>query len=158
MDIRRITQGLSVSPQITPEDVAAIAKAGFRAILANRPDDEGADQPDHAALARAAKASGLAFRYLPVTPGAVTDAAVDGFAAALRDLPGPVLAYCRTGTRSVTLWALSEAGRRPSADILNAAHAAGYDLGDLADRIIRCGIAPKDARPAPRPDAAGIVQ
>ncbi|MDF1730909.1 MAG: TIGR01244 family sulfur transferase [Minwuia sp.] len=144
MDIKHITDGLSVSPQISADDIPAIANAGFRTIICNRPDGEGADQPTHEEIAAAASASGIEMRYLPVVPGVVSDEDVSGFGNALRDMPGPVLAYCRTGTRSATLWSLSEAGKRPMASILAATKAAGYDMNGVVRRIANGGRTPTD--------------
>lgn len=153
MQVNRIDETLSVSPQITPADVADLAADGFRAIVCNRPDGEGADQPTSAEIAAVAAAAGLAFCYLPVAPGMASDADAAAFGAALRELPGPVLAYCATGTRSATLWSLSEAGRRPLPDILRRARAAGYDMSGLAGRIASGGRTPTGtvdaAKPAP---------
>ncbi len=144
MDVRKIDDALSVGPQITPEDVAALAASGFRSIICNRPDAEGPDQPGHDEIAAAAKAAGLEFRFLPVTPGIVTDETAAAFGAALRELPGPVMAYCRTGTRSTTLWSLAEARRRPLPEILAKARAAGYDMNGVARRIANGGKTPTD--------------
>ncbi len=144
MDIRRITDSLSVSPQILVGDMPAIRDAGFRAIICNRPDGEGADQPTHEEIAAAAREVGIAMRYMPVVPGKVADADADAFGAAQDDLPGPVLAYCRTGTRSATLWSLSEAGKRPMAAILAATRNAGYDMNGVARRIANGGRTPTD--------------
>ncbi|SPH24894.1 Beta-lactamase hydrolase-like protein [Defluviimonas aquaemixtae] len=144
MDLRKIADGLSVSPQVMPSDVPALKAEGFRAIICNRPDAEAADQPGHEEMSAAATAEGLEFIYLPVTPGIVTDETARAFGQALRDLPGPVLAYCRTGTRSATLWSLSEANRRPLPDILGAAKAAGYDMNGVARRIANGGRTPTD--------------
>ncbi|MFO1107026.1 MAG: TIGR01244 family sulfur transferase [Amaricoccus sp.] len=145
MNIAAIDETLSVSPQIAPADIPDIAAGGFRAIVCNRPDGEGPDQPTSEEIAAAAAAAGLAFRYLPVTPGMVTDADADAFGTALRELPGPVLAYCRTGTRAATLWSLSEAGRRPLPDILKRTKAAGYDMSGVARRIANGGRTPTDS-------------
>ena len=79
-----------------------------------------------------------------MTAGKVGDDDVAAFADAMRDLPGPVLAYCRTGTRSTTLWSLSEAGKQPVADILAAADAAGYDMAGVARRIANGGKTPTE--------------
>ncbi len=108
MHPRRLADILSVSPQIAVEDVAAIAGAGFRSIVCNRPDGEDPGQPRFAEIAAAAAAAGLRAVHQPVASGAVT--AVDGamFAAILADLPKPVLAYCRSGARSTTLWSLCQ--------------------------------------------------
>ena len=112
MDIKRINDDVSVAPQIAPGDVAAIKAAGFRAIVCNRPDGESSDQPDCAAIEAAAREAGLAFRNVPVVSGMVTEENARDFRAALDDLPAPVLAYCRSGTRSAILCDL--AGVAPS--------------------------------------------
>lgn len=144
METRKIDDGLSVGPQITKEDPAAIAAAGFRSIICNRPDSEGADQPGHDEIGDTARKAGLEFLYLPVTPGMVTDETARDFARALRELPGPVFAYCRTGTRSATLWSLAEADRRPLPEILGKTKAAGYDMNGVARRIANGGRTPTD--------------
>jgi sulfide:quinone oxidoreductase len=55
-----------------------------------------------------------------------------------------VLAYCRTGTRSATLWSLSQARPHAVADILAATKAAGYDMNGVARRIANGGKTPTD--------------
>lgn len=139
MTPKKLTDDLSVSPQILPGDVAELAAMGFKSIIDNRPDGEGSDQPSFAEIERAAKASGLTARYVPVESGKVSDADAVEFGAALAHMPKPILAYCRTGTRSTTLWALAEAGRMPMADILSKASAAGYDMSGVASRIATGG-------------------
>ena len=144
MERKQLTDMLSIGPQIQPDDVATLKDDGFRAIICNRPDGEGADQPSHEEMARAAEAAGLEFRYLPVTPGIVTDETAEAFGTALGELPGPVFAYCRTGTRSATLWSLSEANRRALPEILGRTKAAGYDMNGVARRIANGGRTPTD--------------
>lgn len=135
MDIRPISPELAVSPQITAADVGVAAAQGYRAIVCNRPDGEGADQTASDDIAAACADRGLAFRYLPAVSGAVDDEVAAAFRAALDELPGPVLAYCRTGTRSTTLWALAKAPRLSADAILRAARSAGYDLSGLRSRL-----------------------
>ncbi len=144
MDIRKITEDLSVSAQIRAVDLGAIREAGFRAVICNRPDGEAVDQPNFEEIEAAAKAEGLPARYLPIRTGLVRDEDATDFSQALRDLPGPVLAYCRSGTRSATLWSLSEAKARPLAEILAATQAAGYDMAGVARRIVNGGKTPTD--------------
>ena len=144
MDIKDINKRISVSPQITAADVKAIADAGFRAIICNRPDGEGADQPTFEEIDTAAKAAGLETLYLPIVSGKVEDADAAKFGDALDALPGPVLAYCRTGTRSATLWSLSQAKSLPVSDILAATKSAGYDMGGVVRRIANGGKTPTD--------------
>ncbi|MFU8831565.1 MAG: TIGR01244 family sulfur transferase [Wenzhouxiangella sp.] len=114
MEIRRINEQLAVSPQITPADVAALRDAGFRSIICNRPDGEGADQPGFQEIESAARSAGMQALYQPIVSGKVRDEDAEAFGQALLELPGPVFAYCRTGTRSATLWSLSEARRTAS--------------------------------------------
>lgn len=103
----RLTPDFSVAPQIGPEDVAGLAAQGFRAIMCNRPDGEEPGQPEVAAVRAEAERLGLAFVNLPVISGAITPEDVEDFAAVMKDLPGPVLAYCRSGTRCRNLWLLA---------------------------------------------------
>jgi sulfide:quinone oxidoreductase len=128
MDIRKITDELSVAPQITAQDVAAVKAAGFRAVICNRPDGEASDQPCCGEFEQAVTASGLAWRSQPVRSGGISREDVAAFAALVNELPKPVLAYCRSGTRCAALWSLSEAGHRPLRDILERTQAAGYDM------------------------------
>ncbi|CUH74791.1 bifunctional protein tyrosine phosphatase family protein/NAD(P)/FAD-dependent oxidoreductase [Tropicibacter naphthalenivorans] len=144
MEFKKINDDITVSPQITAEHIAEIKAAGFRSIICNRPDGEGADQPTFEEIHAAAKAAGLDARYQPVVGGKVSDADADAFGAMLRELPGPVFAYCRTGTRSATLWSLSQAKDKSPAEILEATKAAGYDMAGVVRRIVNGGKTPTD--------------
>ena len=144
MDLKKISSGFTVSPQITTHDMPAIKAEGFRAIICNRPDGEGADQPSFDEIETAAKAHGIETRYVPITAGLVRDEDVAAFGDALADVQRPVLAYCRTGTRSATLWSFHEAKKRPMPEILAATKAAGYDMNGVARRIANGGKTPTD--------------
>ena len=111
---------MAVTGQVRAEDVGAIAKAGYRAIVCNRPDGEAADQPMFKELERVAQEHGLQAHYLPAETGKVSDEQSRQFGRLLAELPKPVLAFCRTGMRSVTMWAMSEAGTRPLPELLDA--------------------------------------
>ena len=142
MDIRQLAPAISVSPQILPADLAALKQAGFRAIICNRPDGEGADQPLFAEVARAAEALGIEAHYLPAESGKVSDNQGATFGQLLDRLPKPVLAYCRTGMRSATMWALSESARQTLPQIVFAAQQAGFDLKAVVRRIANQGRTP----------------
>ncbi|KIN73484.1 bifunctional protein tyrosine phosphatase family protein/NAD(P)/FAD-dependent oxidoreductase [Sulfitobacter guttiformis] len=144
MRMKQLTGELSVSDQIMPADMQAIKDAGFRAIVCNRPDGEGPDQPTFAQIEKAAGKLGIDALYVPIVSGKLADADIAVFDAALAKLPGPVLAYCRTGTRSATLWSLEQSGKRSLADILSATKAAGYDMGGIVRRIVNGGMTPTD--------------
>lgn len=135
MDVKTITPDIAVGPQLMPSDMAALAAAGFRSVIDNRPDGEGPDQPTFREIADAAAAHGLTAQYLPIVAGTVTDEHVAAFEAAMAELPKPVFAYCRSGNRSTTLWALSQAGRMPVPEILMKARDAGYDMSSAVRRI-----------------------
>ncbi|SEA23664.1 bifunctional protein tyrosine phosphatase family protein/NAD(P)/FAD-dependent oxidoreductase [Rubrimonas cliftonensis] len=135
MDIRRIAPDFWASPQIAPEDVGVAVAQGARAIVCNRPDGESEDQPATAAIRAAAEAHGLPFRAIPVKPGQIGEQDVAAFRAALDELEGPVLAFCRTGSRSATLWGLAKAPRLSADAILQAAGGVGYDLAPLRPRL-----------------------
>jgi sulfide:quinone oxidoreductase len=133
MQLKQLEPGLFVSPQISAEDIPAIVAQGIKAIIGNRPDGEGGnDQPTIESVKAAAEAAGLTFTAIPFTAGRQTLDDVDAFTRALQQLPGPVLAYCRTGSRSSQIWAMARAGTMPVADILAQASAAGMDLSKLA--------------------------
>ncbi|SAI73280.1 Uncharacterized protein conserved in bacteria [Bordetella ansorpii] len=104
--IRPLSPDFAVAPQLTPEDMADVAAAGYKSVIINRPDHEGgADQPTAAEVSKAAQALGLRVEYQPVVSGSMTMDDVVRFAELLRELPGPVLAYCRSGTRCTNLYA-----------------------------------------------------
>jgi uncharacterized protein (TIGR01244 family) len=131
LDIRKVTDGFSVAPQIDESDVQAIADAGYKTLIANRPDGEGGiDQPRMGAIRTQAEALGLTFVAIPFS-GAPTPDILERFGAALAEAPAPILAYCRTGTRSVTAWALTHGGQGAGDEIVDAAAGAGYDLSAL---------------------------
>lgn len=135
MNIRPLEDRLHVSPQIQPEDVPTAAAQGYRAIISNRPDAEEPGQPMTEDIRAAAEASGLPFVHIPIRGGAMTPDDVARFKAALADLPHPILGYCRSGTRTTYLWALSQAGERPAEEIITLAAQAGYDVSPLASRL-----------------------
>ena len=148
MDIRHLAPGLSVAPQIAAADLAALKQSGYRAIVCNRPDGEGADQPLFAEIANAAQALGLEAHYLPAESGKVSDEQGVAFGQLFDSLPKPVLAYCRTGMRSTTMWALSQAKSQPLPQLLDTAKKAGFDLKGVIRRIVNAGRPPGEVAEA----------
>jgi uncharacterized protein (TIGR01244 family) len=128
---RQVTDQFSVSPQISVEDVARAADEGFALIINNRPDGEAPDQPSSAELGAAAEAAGLSYLYVPVS-GGPTRAQAEAVKAAVDEAGGPVLAFCRSGNRSILTWAAGEAlaGAAPNG-LIEAGEAAGYNLRPL---------------------------
>jgi uncharacterized protein (TIGR01244 family) len=130
MNFRRLEDGVLVAGQIGPGELAEAAAAGVRTVVNNRPDDEQPGQPSSIEIEAAAQAAGLGYRHIPVADG-VSPGAVEAMAEALE--AGPMLAFCRSGTRSTYLWALARASRGAEADTLIARAAeAGYDLSPIA--------------------------
>ena len=137
MDLKRINDHVSVSGQISPGDIAALKAQGFVAIINNRPDGESPDQPDGAEIEAAAKAAGLGYYAIPLGREGVNADMVEQTKAALAASDGPVFAFCRSGTRSTTLWALSQAGEVDAEEIISQAAEAGYDMSHLAGHLSR---------------------
>ncbi len=137
LDFKRINDEISVSGQIQPEDVAALKSAGFTTIINNRPDGESPDQPPGAAIEAAAKAAGLDYHAIPLGREGVSPDMVEKTRAVLEGSAGPVFAFCRSGTRSTTLWALSQAGQKSADEIISEAAGAGYDMSHLAGHLGR---------------------
>ncbi|MGA0602989.1 TIGR01244 family sulfur transferase [Caulobacter sp. KR2-114] len=131
-EFRTVTDDFAVSPQIAPTDVASAAAQGFRLIINNRPDGEQPGQPTSAEIEAQAKAHGLAYVHIPVVgrPSVEQAKATRDAAAAAG---GKVLAFCRSGTRSITAWSMGQAaaGDRPVGDLVALGANAGYDLSGV---------------------------
>ncbi len=128
MDIRPLTDDFAAAPQIEPSDMPAIAEAGYTTIICNRPDSEITPDLQAEAMAKAAEEAGLAFHTIPVGHGGMTMDMLDDTSKILESATGPVLAYCRSGTRSTHVWAFTMAGRMSADDIIAAAAKGGYDI------------------------------
>jgi uncharacterized protein (TIGR01244 family) len=136
-DIRQVTDRFAVAPQIALEDFAALASAGYRHVINNRPDGESPDQPGSAQMEAAARAAGLTYVHAPFV-GQPTLEAVKAAGAA--DGKGKTLAFCRSGTRSVTAWAIAQAGfGEEAAYIIEAAAEAGYNLAPMIGSLRKLG-------------------
>lgn len=134
MNIKELNANISVSDQLLASDISELAIRGVRTIICNRPDGEGPDQPLFSEIAKAAEEHNIQCHYLPVVTGKVSDDDATAFGKLLQQ-DGPIHAYCRSGMRSTTLWALSQAKQLPLADIVATAKAAGYDMSGVAARI-----------------------
>lgn len=108
MELTKLDDQLSVRPQIMPNEVADLARAGFKGIINNRPDNESPDQPASAEIEAEAKRHGLSYAHIPIVPGQTTDDDARAFADALRQIDGPVVAFCRSGARASSLFQLAK--------------------------------------------------
>jgi len=131
MDIRRLSDDFSVSPQIAITDLKAIWDLGFRTIICNRPDGEDAGQPDVADVEAAARAIGFEFAHISAESGKAAMPHAIETRRVLADLPKPVFAYCRSGTRCTVIWSLMMISELEASEILAATAAAGYDMSPL---------------------------
>jgi uncharacterized protein (TIGR01244 family) len=131
-DFRRVTDDFTTSPQISVADVQRAAELGFKTIINNRPDGESPDQPSSGEIEAAAAAAGLAYFHLPVV-GGPTPQQVETTEQILESAAKPVLAFCRSGTRSIVTWSLAQAatGARPRDELVGLGRAAGYDLSGV---------------------------
>ena len=135
MKLAHLSDAFAVSPQLEPSDMRGLADAGFGTVICNRPDGEEPSQPTVASMRQAAEAAGLAFHHIPVSGGEFPPVAIKAFAKVREEADGKVLAFCRTGTRSITLDALANV-ENETADARNErAQRAGYDLSGLRDRL-----------------------
>lgn len=129
---RKLTDSIYASPQISLDDVVEAARSGVKLIINNRPEGESDDQVPGSEIEAAARAEGMEYIAIPVTHAGFSEPQVVAMSKALADAGGPVLAYCRSGTRSTLLWALSEASQGGDPDALtNMAAKAGYDVSPV---------------------------
>jgi uncharacterized protein (TIGR01244 family) len=130
-DFRRVTDSLSVSPQVTEADMARAASEGFVLVINNRPDGEDPSQPSAATIEAAARAAGLDYLHVPVR-GGPTQEQVEAVRAAVEAADGPVLAFCRSGTRSIVTWSIGQAlAGEDRETLVNQGREAGYDLSGV---------------------------
>lgn len=131
-DFRRVTDDFTTSPQISVDDVDEAARLGFKTIINNRPDGEDPSQPSSGEIEAAARAAGLAYFHVPVR-GGPTPEQVETTRKILAEAAQPVLAFCRSGTRSIVTWSLVQAttGAHPRDELIGLGRAAGYDLSGV---------------------------
>ena len=136
MSLVRISDTLSIMPQPALEDFGAFHAQGFRALINCRPDGEAPDQPSGKEIEAAAQAAGLAYHAIPIDHSGFSEDQALAMADLLAQIEGPILAFCRSGTRSTLLWALARAatGENP-ASLSESAQAAGYSLAPIAPAL-----------------------
>ena len=139
MEAKKITDNLYVASQLTVGDVAEAVRLGIKSVIVNRPDGESGDQPTFVEIREAARQHGINAHYLPVSPGAITDTDVEAFSKELSGMESPVLGYCRSGMRTISLWALSQSKEKSVPEILSISKSAGFDLSGIAARIANGG-------------------
>ncbi|HEY9580879.1 MAG TPA: TIGR01244 family sulfur transferase [Rhizorhapis sp.] len=130
--LKTLTDDIFVAPQISVADVEEAKALGVKLVINNRPDHESPDQPEGNEIEEAARAAGMAYAAIPVTHAGFSAWQLDAMEKALEDAEGKILAFCRSGTRSTLLWALTRARAGDNCDKLSATAAkAGYDLSSI---------------------------
>ncbi|QDK97599.1 TIGR01244 family phosphatase [Acinetobacter tandoii] len=137
MQLKQVNTEFWVADQITAQDIELIAARGIKTVFCNRPDGEGSDQPNVIEIEQALKPYGIHIQYLPVVSGKVTDEQAEEFKQLYLQAQKPLLAYCRSGTRSITLWALSQVADQTLDQMLLTAKTLGYDLQGVVPRILK---------------------
>lgn len=135
MTVKPLTPNVSVAPQMAVEEFTELAAEGYRSVISNRPDGESEDQPEWAQVFAAARNNGMEARHIPVVVNAIGDDDIERFRQALEEMPKPILAFCRTGTRAALLWALANDGALTTDERIRIAGGAGYDLKPFRERL-----------------------
>lgn len=133
---KTLTPRIAVAGQLSADTIRDLAEQGFSDVICNRPDAEEPGQPPLSELEAAAKEAGLAFHHIPVSGGQFPESAVSAFGEVLEGAKGKVMAYCRSGTRSTCLWALSQARQAEPAALIETGARAGYDLSGLMPALV----------------------
>lgn len=157
LPLKNITPAFSVTGQVRPEDIGTLVAQGFKVVINNRPDREEPGQALSSEIAAEAKLHKVAYFHIPVATGQMTPQNIASFAEVLGTMPGPVLAFCRSGTRSATMWALANATSMPIDDILKATAAAGYDLAALRPELDSRRPAPAKGKVVPMARSFDVV-
>lgn len=143
MDLRQITPDYSVTPQIAPSDVGALAAMGVKMLICNRPDAENPPALQAAAIQAEADKHGIAFVFNPFSGQSMTQDHIDEQADAIADSDGPVVAYCASGNRSTVVWAFGVAGEVPVDTIIEIAASHGYPFEQLRPALTAAATAHK---------------
>lgn len=133
--MKHITSEFYVAEQLTPDDIPTLVEAGIRQIICNRPDHEAEGQIDSNLIQAAAADAGIEFQLLATAPGQFPQELVDQFADLIASVEGKTLAYCRTGTRSLSLWTLANPEDKSAEELLSLAENAGYNMSGLIERV-----------------------
>jgi sulfide:quinone oxidoreductase len=131
MDIKKLSNDVSVSPEIVLSDLQAIKDLAYKTIVCNRPDNETSEQVNFDLIESAARELGIEAFHQPVISGKINKEDVAKFKKLMGEVKLPMLAYCRSGTRCAMLWSMAMSGELSNTEILQKTKAAGYDVSAL---------------------------
>ena len=133
--MKKVSENFYVSPQIEPSKINGLSKDEFDIVVCNRPDDEEPNQPSKIEISNECQEKSLEFIDLEMVPGDINFETINRTKEIL-DTNKKVFAYCRTGTRSITLWAFASCYTKEVVDIISEANNAGYELAHLKDIFV----------------------
>jgi len=136
LDLKKLSESFWVSPQIEVADVEKLAQLGVKTIINNRPEAESDDQPHGWDIGEAAKKNGIEYFYLPITGSLLPRGQIERFQNIIVTAPGPILGFCKSGTRSVRIWAMCMAKAKPAWELVKTASNIGYDISALEPKLI----------------------
>ena len=136
MQLRPLTDQITLADQLTEADLVEIVAAGFKTVICNRPDEEGEAHLSASDAQSMLEANGVDFHYLPVNGAAITDQDAANHNALLASASAPVLTYCRTGTRCAKLWALGQSGQADADSLVSKVADTGLNIADIRDRLV----------------------
>lgn len=130
--LMQLAPGLTAAGALSAADIDALAASGVKTIVNNRPDGEDPGQLPADEARRLCEAYGIAYHHIPFVAATLTQADIDAFDAVLKSTTGPVVAHCRSGTRSTMIWALTRLreGEDPAALVALGAR-NGVDISAL---------------------------
>ena len=137
MPIHKLTDSLYIAPQLTEADVQEAVRLGIQTVICNRPDGEEEGQPSFETVKEWLHQYGIEHVvYMPMVMEHINDADLQHFQETVAKSPAPILAYCRTGTRSAMMWALNQAKRGVEVNsLIRAADLAGINLEPHRERL-----------------------
>ena len=126
MEGTKLSEDVTVTGQVTPEQIQQAAKEGFRSVLNLRaPEEEGVLAEEKAISEKA----GLSYVNIPVRKTEISDELTTRILSEIDGLPKPTLIHCASGMRAGAMAFMHMATRQgmSAADAMQKAQALGFD-------------------------------
>lgn len=121
------------------DDLAEIAKRGFRSLVNMREAGEEGETLPPQEEGQAAEAAGLTYRHMPVAGDRLSPELVDRFRQEAESLPKPIFVHCASGKRSgaFTMMHLGIERGLSGQEVIDQALSMGFecDTPDLKDFV-----------------------